>query len=63
MEVNLYILDFGPWKWSALNMSYMDKRPSRMQGLNQVGGVRPRSGFFGVAPAYRPTSAMLVGGI
>ena len=27
-----YILDFGPWKWSALNMGYMDKQPSRMQG-------------------------------
>ena len=27
-----HILDFGPWKWSALNMDYMDKRPSRMQG-------------------------------
>ena len=22
---------FGPWKWSALNMGYIDKRPSRMQ--------------------------------
>ena len=30
---HIYILDFGPWKWSALNMGYiMDKRPSRTQG-------------------------------
>ena len=27
-----YILDFEPWKWSALDLGYMDKRPSRMQG-------------------------------
>ena len=27
-----YILDFGPWKWSALNMKFVVKRPSRMQG-------------------------------
>jgi hypothetical protein len=30
-----YILDFGPWKPSALNMGYMDKQPSRMQGSGQ----------------------------
>ena len=23
-----YILDFGPWRWSALNMGYMNKQPS-----------------------------------
>ena len=23
-----YILDFGPWRWSALNMDYMEKWPS-----------------------------------
>jgi hypothetical protein len=27
-----FILDFEPWKWNALNMDYMDKQPSRMQG-------------------------------
>ena len=27
-----YILDFRPWRWSALNMGFVVKRPSRMQG-------------------------------
>ena len=27
-----YILDFGLWRWSALNMGFVDKWPSRMQG-------------------------------
>ena len=27
-----FILDFGSWRRSALNVSYMNKRPSRMQG-------------------------------
>ena len=27
-----YILDYGSWKWSVLNMGYMDKWLSRMQG-------------------------------
>ena len=27
-----HILGFGAWRWSALNMGYMDKWPSRMQG-------------------------------
>ena len=26
-----YILDFGPWGWSALNMGFVGKWPSRMQ--------------------------------
>ena len=26
------VTDFEPWRWSALNMDYMNKRPSRMQG-------------------------------
>ena len=26
------ILDFGPWRWSALNKGFVDKWPSRMQG-------------------------------
>ena len=26
------IMDFGPWRWSALNMGFVDKWPSRMQG-------------------------------
>ena len=26
------ILDLEPWRWSALNMGYIDKRLSRMQG-------------------------------
>ena len=48
-----YILDFGPWKWSALNMGYMDKHPSRMQGSGQGRGARG-SNFFGVAPTCHP---------
>ena len=35
-----YILDFGPWKWSALNMGYMDKQPSRMQVSGQGQGAK-----------------------
>ena len=27
-----YILDFGPWRWSALNMGFVDKWHLRMQG-------------------------------
>jgi hypothetical protein len=27
-----YIYDLGPWRWSALNMGYVDKWPLRMQG-------------------------------
>ena len=37
-----YILDFGPWRWSALNMGFVVKRPSRMQGqcfFAKLGGV------------------------
>ena len=54
-----YILDFGPWKWSALNMGYMDKRPSRMQGSCHGWGVRPGSwgqgsGSSSVARACHP---------
>jgi len=26
-----YILDLRPWRWSALNMGFVVKRPSRMQ--------------------------------
>ena len=26
------ILDFGVWRWSALNMCFVDKRPSRTRG-------------------------------
>ena len=39
-----YILDFGPWRWCALNMEFVAKRPSRMQGqcffskLGKMGG-------------------------
>ena len=32
MKVNIYILDFEPWRWSALNMGLVDKWPSRIQG-------------------------------
>ena len=57
-----YILDFGPWKWSALNMGYMDKQPSRMQRQARSGRARVEVGhgwgakalaFFGDAPARR----------
>ena len=27
-----HILDFGPWKWFAANMRFVNKWPSRMQG-------------------------------
>ena len=27
-----YILNFGPWRWNALNMGFVEKWPSRMQG-------------------------------
>ena len=27
-----YILDFRPWRWSAFNMGFVVKQPSRMQG-------------------------------
>jgi hypothetical protein len=27
-----YILDLRPWRWSALNMGFVVKRPSNMQG-------------------------------
>ena len=30
--IKRYILDFGPWMWSALNMGFVDKWSSRMQG-------------------------------
>ena len=29
---NIHIMDFGPWRWSAVNMTFVIKRPSRMQG-------------------------------
>ena len=38
-----YILDLGPWRWSALKMGYMDKRPSKMQGLLYI-IIMPNSG-------------------
>ena len=28
----LFIFNFGPWRWSAFNMGLLDKWPSRMQG-------------------------------
>ena len=27
-HIYIYILDFGTWRWSALNMGYMNKSPS-----------------------------------
>ena len=37
-----YILDFGPWGWSALNMGFVGEWPSRMQEQwifrNRTGG-------------------------
>jgi hypothetical protein len=48
-----YILDLGPWRWSAFNMGFVDKWPSRMQGqwFFRVGGQQflveyKKSGFF-----------------
>ena len=36
-----YVLDFRPWRWSAFNMGFVVKRPSRMQGqfFLKLGGV------------------------
>ena len=37
-----YILDFRPWRWSALNMGFVVRRPSRMQGqqfVSNLGGA------------------------
>ena len=42
MKVNIYKLDFGLWKWSALNMGYMDKATFELQGRShflKLGGV------------------------
>ena len=37
-----YILHSGPWRWNAINMGFVDKWPSRMQGQwfiwSQAGG-------------------------
>ena len=33
-----YILDFEPWRWSALNMGYMEKRLSILVKDNRHGG-------------------------
>ena len=55
-----YILEFGPWRWGALNVGFVDKWPSRMQGQwfnrSQTSGqqfsVESRnSRFFGWAAA------------
>jgi hypothetical protein len=46
MKMNIqFILDFGLWKWSALNLGYMDKWPSSMQVLGQDQGVRQGQGL------------------
>ena len=45
-----YISDLGPWQWSALNLGYMDKRPSRIQGSCQGQG-RARLDRLGPGPA------------
>ena len=42
-----YILDFGPQKWSALNMKFMDKWPSRMQGPWSFQNRADMQQFFG----------------
>ena len=54
--LSLSLLDFGPWQWSALDMGYMDKQPSKIQQLGhgwqaKVGG--PGLGSYGAAPARR----------
>ena len=33
-----YMLGFGPWRWSALDMGYMDKRPSFLGKDNRYEG-------------------------
>ena len=30
--IYIYILDFEPWRWNTLNMGFVKKWPSRMQG-------------------------------
>ena len=31
-HTHTHILDFGPWRWSTLNMEFVNKWPSKMQG-------------------------------
>ena len=45
-----YILDFGPWNRSALNMGYMDEQPSRMPGWARARVGRPRLWLFRCCP-------------
>jgi hypothetical protein len=42
-----YILDFGPWRWSALNMGFVDEWPSRMQGQMVFSKSGGRAAVFG----------------
>ena len=63
-----YILDFGPWNQSALNMGYMDEQPSRMPGSGRarVGvdqGRGTKAMVFSMMPLpVATTRATLVGG-
>jgi hypothetical protein len=62
-----YILDFGPWKRSALKMGYLDKQLSRIQWSCQGRGG-PESGTETLAFLVLPspvalTRATLIGGI
>ena len=66
LNVSEYILDFGPWRWSALNMGFVDKWPSRMQGQwfswswagMQKCSVRSQKSifFYGGLPLLKSTS-------
>ena len=45
-EVHIYILNFRHWRWSALNMRFMDKRPSRIHGQCFVRSYMGRTTTF-----------------
>ena len=45
--MHIYILDFRPWKWSALNMEFVVKWPSRMQGQYFFQSWAGRAAVFG----------------
>jgi hypothetical protein len=38
---------FEPWRWSALNMSFVDKQPARMQGQSSCSSQEVQAIIFG----------------
>jgi hypothetical protein len=47
-----YILDLRPWRWSALNMGFVIKRPARMQGQFLFRSWAGRTTCFGRVPKF-----------